>query len=227
MLPYKAGCKETKFEEKLYNDFLIRCLFKNEAIIDEIFNHNQLLEDYLSIVNIVNSGNQNEFNFPLVEAVSLKNVQISSMFDKKRKLVKELETKMQSLKERLEKEKRTYDQAMIFMKKEQDYKKKCQEGQKLFDLKGSQYYRNIKTLESNLASLGFNENLRDESIQGLYQENETLREKINEIKERLSNYDFKPNNKSLLSAINNIKEELDIVREEFIKELDNSRNELN
>ena len=210
--------------KEIYNHFVLNHLFRNKIGLDDIVNNNQLLDDYLSIIKILKQENDDK-NILLIDIVSTKILEMASFLYKKKIIIPELRDNLQNLKKWVEREKKNAEKFMIFIKKERDYKKKCQEGKLLYDLKVSQYFKQIKDLESNLAHLGFNENLKDESIQNLNQENERLREEIEECKQRLSQFTFEPNNRALLTAIDEVKEDLNIITDEFIKVLDISKDE--
>lgn len=144
----------------------------------------------------------------LVTPIVQKTLDIASKYDKKQQL-NILKDNLDKLQSSIREEKHNYEDALIFKKKEIDFQRKGEDSLRFYETKANEYHKQIKSLESLLAEVGFNDNLKEESIESLVKENEQLQDSLKELNEKMSLFDFDPDQKSLEAAIERLQAEID------------------
>lgn len=145
-----------------------------------------------------------------------KTLEIANKHEKKRQL-DNLKKSLEKLQDCIREEKKSFNSAVVFKKKEMDFKRKHEECQRFYENKANEYHKQIKLCEELLSEVGFNDQLREESVAQLSEENNQLKDTLKELNEKLNTYSFRPNKASLEAEIEQIQAEIDSMSEDFDK----------
>lgn len=187
-----------------------------QTFFQSLLNCSENLEILTKLVSLLMTDGNQYRKGCLITLITEKSIEICGKFDKKRSL-EQLRQRAKELAEATDQEKEQYERNMAFKKKEVDFTRKCETSQLFYDNKMSEYYKQIKQLENLLVNVGFYDELGEESINELAKDNLRLKDKIKETDDKLASYTFDPDEESLKKAIEELKNEIEIMHEDLEK----------
>lgn len=180
-----------------------------------MINCNENLDSIVRLLGGLESGS-GYFKGCLSSLIADKTLDVAGKYEKRRQL-DELKKSLDKLQSCFYDERKNFNSGIVFKKKEMSFKQKHEEYQRFYENKANEYHKQIKVCEELLSEVGFNDQLREESIDKLKHENNQLRDTLKELNEKLNGYAFKPDNASLESEIGHIQAEIDSMSEDFEK----------
>jgi len=198
--------------EQLVKDLPIISILKqtsNKFVDKSLINNLEKYLDLLSETYVMLDINPKDLS-PIEEAIIICDqiLSLSDKFELKRtnesmdRSLKHLRTDMQSLKDKL-------NDSVREMKTQTSFETSMAEKIKFYAEKCQEYRKRIKSNESTLSKIGFTAHLKHESISQIKENNEELRNRLNDINARLNECkDFNPTESDLKKRISELKVEL-------------------
>lgn len=189
-----------------------------KAYLTSLVNCDETLDTLVRLLSALDANNSNYHYFKgcLSTLIADKTLEIANKHEKKRQL-DNLKKSLEKLQDCIREEKKSFNSAVVFKKKEMDFKRKHEECQRFYENKANEYHKQIKLCEELLSEVGFNDQLREESVAQLSEENNQLKDTLKELNEKLNTYSFRPNKASLEAEIEQIQAEIDSMSEDFDK----------